>query len=103
MRGYSDDAWNPARSTHHHRYGCRSTAKQAWHRAVGRRKRKRCLDAFPWVGFAGPAQLPDDIVDKVAADTIKVLAMQDVQERIAAIGLVTATLPSAEFANYVAS
>jgi tripartite-type tricarboxylate transporter receptor subunit TctC len=61
------------------------------------------FDAFPWVGFAGPAGLPDDIVAKVSADTIKVLAMPDVQEKITGIGLVIAAMPTADFTSYAAS
>ena len=58
--------------------------------------------SLPWIGLAGPAGLPDAIVDKISGDVIKILAMPDVQERINALGLVADGMPAKEFTEYVA-
>jgi tripartite-type tricarboxylate transporter receptor subunit TctC len=47
-----------------------------------------------WFAFVGPAGLPRDIVNKVAADAAAVLKMADVRQRLAAQGLeANATTP----------
>lgn len=59
-------------------------------------------EAQPWIGLAAPAGTPDDVVAKVSTDTLKVLAMQDVQDRISRVGLVIDPMPTAAFVEYVA-
>ena len=54
-----------------------------------------------WHGLLAPAGTPQAIVDKVAADTAKVLAMPDVRERLTAIGLEPVGTTPAEFAAIV--
>jgi len=54
-----------------------------------------------WHGLFAPAGTPQAIVDKVAADTAKVLAMPDIREKLAAIGLETVGNSPAEFAAIV--
>lgn len=61
------------------------------------------FEALPWIGLAGPAKLPDDIVQKIWTDTAKVLATPDVQALITNAGLVVDTLSPAEFPAYVAN
>ena len=45
-----------------------------------------------WFGLYGPAKLPDDVVNKLAKASAKVLAMPDIQQRVIASG--NATSPS---------
>jgi tripartite-type tricarboxylate transporter receptor subunit TctC len=54
-----------------------------------------------WHGLLAPAGTPQAIVDKVAADTAKVLAMPQLRERLAAIGLEPVGTTPAEFAAIV--
>jgi tripartite-type tricarboxylate transporter receptor subunit TctC len=54
-----------------------------------------------WHGLLAPAGTPQAIVDKIAADTAKVLAMPEVRERLAAIGLDAVGNTPAEFAAIV--
>jgi tripartite-type tricarboxylate transporter receptor subunit TctC len=58
-------------------------------------------EALPWIGLAGPAGLPDEIVNKISTDVLKVLAMPDVQERVAKVGLVLDGMPASQFSAYV--
>lgn len=54
-----------------------------------------------WHGLLAPAGTPQAIVDKIAADTAKVLAMPDIKAKLAAIGLETVGNSPAEFAAIV--
>ncbi|MGQ0653501.1 MAG: Bug family tripartite tricarboxylate transporter substrate binding protein [Betaproteobacteria bacterium] len=54
-----------------------------------------------WHGLFLPAGTPQAIVDKIAADTAKVLAMPEVKGKLAAIGLETVGNAPAEFAAIV--
>jgi tripartite-type tricarboxylate transporter receptor subunit TctC len=54
-----------------------------------------------WHGLLAPAGTPQAIVDRIAADTAKVLAMPEVREKLAAIGLETVGNSPAEFAAIV--
>ncbi len=54
-----------------------------------------------WHGLLAPAGTPQAIVDKIAADTAKVLAMPEVREKLAAIGLEPVGNSPAEFAAIV--
>ena len=54
-----------------------------------------------WHGLLAPAGTPQAIVDKIAADTAKVLAMPEVRDKLAAIGLEAVGNTPAEFAAIV--
>jgi len=54
-----------------------------------------------WHGLLAPAGTPQAIVDRLAADTAKVLAMPEVREKLAAIGLEAVGNTPAEFAAIV--
>src|SRR6185436_15034797 len=54
-----------------------------------------------WHGLFAPAGTPQAIIDKVAADTAKVLAMPEVREKLAAIGLEPVGNSPAEFGAIV--
>ncbi len=62
----------------------------------------RGFEVLAWIGLAAPAKIPDELVNKIAADTLRVLGQSDVRERIAKVGLEVSTMPPAEFQDYVA-
>src|SRR5262249_13485440 len=45
------------------------------------------FDATAWFGLMGPAGLPKPVVDKVHAETVKVLAQPDVRTKLEGLGL----------------
>jgi len=51
-----------------------------------------------WFGFMAPAGTPREIIDKIQRDTQKVLAMPDVKERLAKVGMVPIGNSPTEFA-----
>lgn len=59
------------------------------------------FEVLAWIGIAGPGQISDEIINKVSADTLRVLGMQDVRDRINALGLEISTMPPREFQEYV--
>jgi tripartite-type tricarboxylate transporter receptor subunit TctC len=59
------------------------------------------FEAVPWFGFLAPTGTPQAIVDKVHQDTVKVLAMPDVQKRFADNGLDVVGGTPAEFAQVI--
>jgi tripartite-type tricarboxylate transporter receptor subunit TctC len=54
-----------------------------------------------WFGFMAPAGTPMAVIDKVQRDTLKVLAMPDVKERLAKVGMVPVGNTPAEFATAI--
>ena len=61
----------------------------------------RGFEVLAWIGIAGPGQISDEIVTKVAADMLRVLGMPDVRERINTLGLEISTMPPREFQDSV--
>lgn len=45
------------------------------------------FENYGWFGFVVPAGTPADIVTKIQQDTVKVLAMKDVKEKLASLGM----------------
>ena len=60
------------------------------------------FEVLSWLGLAAPAATPDDIVNKIAADVTKVVAMPDVRAQLATLALEPALLPPREFAAFMA-
>jgi len=56
-----------------------------------------------WFGFMVPAGTPKDIVDKIYADTVKVLRDPDVQSRLAGQGMVSIGNSPADFTRQIAT
>jgi tripartite-type tricarboxylate transporter receptor subunit TctC len=50
-----------------------------------------------WFGFMAPAGTPKAVIDKIQRDTAKVLAMPDVKEKLAKVGMVPIGSTPAEF------
>jgi tripartite-type tricarboxylate transporter receptor subunit TctC len=59
------------------------------------------FEVLAWIGLGAPGHTPDDVVGKVAAETLKVLAMPDVRDRITGLGLEVSPMPTREFQEYV--
>jgi tripartite-type tricarboxylate transporter receptor subunit TctC len=60
------------------------------------------FDVVSWIGLAGPAGLAGDIVGKISAETLKILQLPDVRERIVAAGVEIVPAPADEFGVYIA-
>jgi tripartite-type tricarboxylate transporter receptor subunit TctC len=56
-----------------------------------------------WFGLAAPAGTPADIIRKIHADAVKVLAMPDVRERFQAQGVEARSSTPEQFAEYIKS
>lgn len=52
---------------------------------------------YGWFGFVAPAGTPQDVINKIQADTAKVLAMPDVQAKLKQIGMAPVGNTPAEF------
>jgi tripartite-type tricarboxylate transporter receptor subunit TctC len=61
------------------------------------------FEAIIWIGFMGPAGLPADIAQKVAAETRRIVHLPDVTSRLAELGATADGTSPAEFAAYVRS
>ncbi len=59
------------------------------------------FEVLAWIGMAGPGRISDQVVNKVANDTIRVLGLPDVRERIYTLGLEVSTMLPREFQDYV--
>lgn len=55
-----------------------------------------------WFGFMAPAGTPKAVIDKIHADTVKVLKEQDVKDRLSQLGMVPVGNTPAEFAKEIA-
>ncbi|WP_326538601.1 tripartite tricarboxylate transporter substrate binding protein [Pseudorhodoferax sp.] len=59
------------------------------------------FDVRSWFGLIGPANLPKEVVDKLHAEMVKIFAMPDVKERLAAMGADAQVTSPAQFNTYV--
>jgi tripartite-type tricarboxylate transporter receptor subunit TctC len=59
------------------------------------------FEVLAWIGIAGPGSITDEVVNKVATDTLRVLGLQDVRDRINTLGLEISTMPPRDFQEYV--
>ena len=55
----------------------------------------------PWLGLFVPAKTPQDVVMKIHADVVKVLAGQELRSRLGAQGIELVTNSPAEFAKFI--
>jgi tripartite-type tricarboxylate transporter receptor subunit TctC len=61
----------------------------------------RGFEVLAWIGIAGPGNISDEVINKVANDTIRVLGLPDVRERINTLGLEISTMLPRDFQDYV--
>jgi tripartite-type tricarboxylate transporter receptor subunit TctC len=59
------------------------------------------FEAVPWFGLVAPAGTPQDILDKLHAETVKTLAMPDVRKKFDELGLEPVGNTPAEFAAII--
>jgi len=59
------------------------------------------FEVLAWIGIAGPGNIADEVVNKVATDTLRVLGLPDVRDRINTLGLEISPMPTREFQEYV--
>ena len=57
--------------------------------------------AITWFGLSGPPKMPQDIVDKLNKEVVRILALPQVRERIEKDAITTDPLSPAEFTQYV--
>ena len=60
-------------------------------------------EASLWYGFVGPARIPAEIVQRLNAEIVAVLALPEIRERLAAQGVDARSSTSEEFARLLAS
>ena len=60
------------------------------------------FELVSWIGLAGPAGLPGDVVARLSAEITRSLAATEVRDRIRGLGLEIAPMPADEFAAYMA-
>ena len=60
------------------------------------------FEVISWIGFAGPAGLPSDIVTKLAAEITRIVQQADSVERIKGLGLEISLMAAEPFAAYMA-
>jgi tripartite-type tricarboxylate transporter receptor subunit TctC len=58
-------------------------------------------ESSTWFGMLAPAATPADIVRKVHADVARILARQDIRERLTADGQIPGGGPSEQFAKFI--
>jgi len=59
------------------------------------------FEVLAWIGIAGPGAISEEIVNKVAGDTLRVLGLPDVRDRINTLGLEISPMQPREFQDYV--
>jgi len=60
------------------------------------------FDATAWFGLMAPAGTPQPVLDKLHAETVKVMAMPDVRNKLESLGLQLVGNTPAEFAGLIA-
>jgi len=58
-------------------------------------------ESFSWGGLMGPAGMPPAIVNKINADTVTVLRMPDIQQKLAALGTTVVATGPTEFTIFL--
>ena len=59
------------------------------------------FEAVPWFGLLAPAGTPNEVIDKVHDETVKVMAMPEVRKRFDELGLESVGNTPAEFAAVI--
>lgn len=61
------------------------------------------FDVVSWIGLAGPAGIPDEIVNMISTEVLKIVSTPEVSARIVSLGLKAFPAPADEFARYMVS
>lgn len=59
------------------------------------------FDATAWIGLVGPAGVPAETVKKISDDTLKALALPEVQNSIVSLGFTVAGMPPGQFGEFM--
>jgi len=59
------------------------------------------FEAVGWIGLAAPIKTPDAVLNKINADVVKILATQDMKDRLAGLGVTPEGGTRAQFAAFV--
>lgn len=59
------------------------------------------FDVSVWIGWVAPAGTPSDIINKLAQEVARILALPDVRERLNNVGLVPASSTPQDFAAFI--
>lgn len=59
------------------------------------------IEGALWYGLSGPAGLPKVIVDKIAREVFRVVALDDIRERFASMGAIASPLGGADYTAYI--
>jgi tripartite-type tricarboxylate transporter receptor subunit TctC len=60
-------------------------------------------EANNWYGLLAPAGLPKPIAETIYADTAKALQLQDLKDRLSAVGMVAKAMTPENFGLYIKS
>ena len=63
----------------------------------------RGFDVVSWIGLAGPAHMPSEVVNAISTEALKVLNTPEVSSRITGLGLTAFPAGAHEFAAYMAT
>ena len=63
----------------------------------------RGFDVYAWFGLAAPAGTPEPIINRLNSDTLAVLAMPEVREKFASLGMEPLGSTPAEFGAFIRS
>ncbi len=59
-------------------------------------------EVVSWIGLAAPAGTPDEVVNKIYADVVKIASQPDFRERVSGNGLELALMAPREFSDFMA-
>jgi len=60
------------------------------------------LVAITWFGLSGPPKMPEDIVQRLNKEVVRILALPQIRERLEKDSIATEPLSPAEFTQYIA-
>ena len=61
------------------------------------------FEATIWYGLLAPANTPEPIVNKLYAESEKILTMPATREKLASVGMMVSPMPPAEFGAFIAA
>jgi tripartite-type tricarboxylate transporter receptor subunit TctC len=61
------------------------------------------FEAVGWIGLAAPAKTPEAVLNKINAEVVKILATQDMKDRLAGLGVTPVGDSRAQFTAFVRS
>ena len=61
------------------------------------------FEAVGWIGLAAPAKTPDAVLNKINTEVVKILATQDMKDRLAGLGVTPVGDSRAQFTTFVRS